>query len=75
MIELTLSDKILLSNLTKDGLLDRLLTTIQHNIALEILDDSSPVGREDKYQLTKALKELKCKLQECVNDTISQESE
>jgi hypothetical protein len=70
MTKLTTNDKITLSSLFHDGLIDRIIDDIRQTLALEIietpLDDYN--NREDLYNLTKALKELKGKLQECAND-------
>jgi hypothetical protein len=61
----------------RDGLMDRILSEIINSIALEIIETETDEvsNREGLYNLTKALKAVKGKLQECINDTIVQENE
>jgi uncharacterized protein YpiB (UPF0302 family) len=69
------NDKIVLSQLMQDDLLERVLDTITKETALGIIDTSPDERekREDLYQLTKAIEALKGKLQECVNDSFQEE--
>lgn len=57
------------TQLMEDGLLEDLLLEIKNNIALEIVETlpDEMAKREELYMLTKALKRLNEKLQECLN--------
>ena len=75
MTKLTTDDKHLINNLVKNHLLDKVLDEVILDISLEItnteLNDES--RRDSLYLLTKALKEVKGKLQEYVNEIEFQE--
>ena len=71
---LTENDKVLLTQFIGGGL-EAVLSNIKFDIATEILG-TAPVEdsrREDLYDLSRAIDAIKGKLQECVNDTYTQE--
>ena len=74
MSKLNDNDKLVLSQMMQDGLLEKVLNTITEETALGIIDTSQNEHekREELYQLTKAIEALKGKLQECVNDTFQE---
>ena len=67
---MTDNDKLTLTGLMENQLLDRVIDEIIHDISLDIVNTGCDEGvrSEYLYLLTKALKEVKGKLQECVND-------
>jgi hypothetical protein len=75
MYELTDNEKLAVSQLTENGLLEKALNNINNNLALDIIKTSSDesIKREELYNLTKAIEALKGKLQECVNDSFQEE--
>jgi len=70
------NDRLVLSQLMENDLLGKVLTTINNELALGIINTSPDEyeKREELYNLTKAIEALKGKLQECVNDNIQEDN-
>lgn len=75
MTKLTTDDKHIINSLVKNNLLDKILDEVITEISLEITSTELDAveRRDDLYLLTKALKEVKGKLQEYVNEFEFQE--